>query len=92
MVAQLPQADGMQGVKCLNRIQSIVFPTAYGTNENMLVCAPTGAGKTNVAMMAVLRAIEQAGAKTAGCTFTHCSTLRWAWCRRTSSRLCTWRQ
>lgn len=27
----------------LNRIQSIVYPTAYGTNENMLVCAPTGA-------------------------------------------------
>ena len=47
-----------QGVKSLNRIQSIVFPTAYGTNENMLICAPTGAGKTNVAMMTVLKTIE----------------------------------
>jgi activating signal cointegrator complex subunit 3 len=49
----------LQGVKCLNRIQSIVFPTAYTTNENMLVCAPTGAGKTNVAMLTILRTIEQ---------------------------------
>ena len=22
----------------LNRIQSIVYPTAYGTNENLLIC------------------------------------------------------
>lgn len=29
--------------KTLNRLQSIVFPVAYNTNENMLVCAPTGA-------------------------------------------------
>ena len=29
--------------KSLNRVQSIVFPVAFGTNENMLVCAPTGA-------------------------------------------------
>lgn len=27
-----------QGYKSLNRIQSIVYPTAYGSNENMLVC------------------------------------------------------
>ncbi len=31
-------------MKNLNRIQSIVCDTAYRTNENMLVCAPTGAG------------------------------------------------
>ena len=31
-----------QGIKNLNRIQSVVFDTAYRTNENMLVCAPTG--------------------------------------------------
>eukprot|EP00118_Oscarella_pearsei_P012973 m.99165 g.99165 ORF g.99165 m.99165 type:complete len:2211 (+) comp37045_c0_seq2:40-6672(+) len=42
----------------LNRIQSIVYPAAYETNENLLVCAPTGAGKTNVAMMAVLRELR----------------------------------
>lgn len=27
-----------QGYTSLNRIQSIVYPTAYGTNENMLIC------------------------------------------------------
>jgi len=48
-----------RGVKKLNRLQSKVFPTAYGSSENMLVCAPTGAGKTNVAMLAVCREIGQ---------------------------------
>uniref|UniRef100_A0A8C5WDJ5 Activating signal cointegrator 1 complex subunit 3 n=1 Tax=Leptobrachium leishanense TaxID=445787 RepID=A0A8C5WDJ5_9ANUR len=48
-----------KGIKCLNRIQSIVFETAYNTNENMLICAPTGAGKTNIAMLTVLHEIRQ---------------------------------
>ncbi|XP_069462625.1 activating signal cointegrator 1 complex subunit 3 [Ambystoma mexicanum] len=48
-----------KGVKKLNRIQSIVFETAYNTNENMLICAPTGAGKTNIAMLTVLHEIRQ---------------------------------
>ena len=39
-------------------IQSRVFPTAYCSNENMLISAPTGAGKTNIAMLAVLREIN----------------------------------
>ncbi|KAF9646774.1 Sec63-domain-containing protein [Thelephora ganbajun] len=43
----------------LNRIQSIVFPTAFGSNENMLICAPTGAGKTDVAMLTILRVLDQ---------------------------------
>jgi hypothetical protein len=30
------------GYKTLNRIQSRIFRTAYTSNENMLVCAPTG--------------------------------------------------
>lgn len=34
-----------QNTKELNRIQSVVFPTAYHSNDNLLVCAPTGAGK-----------------------------------------------
>lgn len=32
------------GTKELNRIQSVVYPVAYHSNDNMLVCAPTGAG------------------------------------------------
>ncbi len=48
-----------EGMSHLNRIQSKVFPVGYKTSNNMLVCAPTGAGKTEVAMMTVLRQIEQ---------------------------------
>ncbi|KAM3873609.1 activating signal cointegrator 1 complex subunit 3 [Diretmus argenteus] len=48
-----------QGMKRLNRIQSMVFETAYNTNENLLICAPTGAGKTNIAMLTVLHEIRQ---------------------------------
>ena len=32
------------GTEKFNRIQSAVFNTAYNSSENMLVCAPTGAG------------------------------------------------
>nr|XP_017008983.2 activating signal cointegrator 1 complex subunit 3 [Drosophila takahashii] len=44
--------------KELNRIQSVVYPVAYHSNENMLVCAPTGAGKTNVAMLTIVHTIR----------------------------------
>lgn len=47
-----------KGTKELNRIQSIVYPTAYHSNENLLVCAPTGAGKTNVAMLTICHVIR----------------------------------
>lgn len=47
------------GIKSLNRIQSVVFDTAYNTNENLLICAPTGAGKTNVALLTILHTVRQ---------------------------------
>ncbi|XP_025995580.2 activating signal cointegrator 1 complex subunit 3 isoform X2 [Solenopsis invicta] len=47
------------GVTLLNNIQSIVFNVAYNTNENLLICAPTGAGKTNVAMLTVVHQLKQ---------------------------------
>ena len=53
-IAQL----AFKGTKALNRIQSIVFDAAYYTNENLLISAPTGAGKTNIAMLTVLREIK----------------------------------
>lgn len=48
-----------ENMKSLNRIQSIVFKTAYHTNENLLICAPTGAGKTNIALLTVVHQIKQ---------------------------------
>ena len=45
--------------RSLNRIQSRIFQTAFTSNQNLLVCAPTGAGKTNIAMVSVLREIGQ---------------------------------
>ncbi|XP_051152610.1 DExH-box ATP-dependent RNA helicase DExH14 isoform X2 [Andrographis paniculata] len=47
------------GYKTLNRIQSRIFQTTYYSNENILVCAPTGAGKTNIAMISILHEIKQ---------------------------------
>ena len=41
----------------LNRIQTKCFPSAFEDDGNMLICAPTGSGKTNVAMLAMLREI-----------------------------------
>ncbi|KAJ1555242.1 hypothetical protein HK405_002907, partial [Cladochytrium tenue] len=51
--------SAFKGYKSLNRVQSLVYPVAFETNENMLICAPTGAGKTDVAMLTVLRTISQ---------------------------------
>lgn len=55
---ELAQA-AFQGYKSLNRVQSRIFQATYNTNENILVCAPTGAGKTNIAMIAVLHEVKQ---------------------------------
>ncbi|KAI0022193.1 Sec63 Brl domain-containing protein [Xylariomycetidae sp. FL0641] len=41
--------------KSLNKIQSKCFPSAFEDDGNMLICAPTGSGKTNVAMLTILR-------------------------------------
>ncbi|KAF5318824.1 hypothetical protein D9619_010989 [Psilocybe cf. subviscida] len=43
----------------LNRVQSKLYPVAFGTDEPILLCAPTGAGKTNVAMLTILNEIAK---------------------------------
>ncbi|KAI8635282.1 Sec63 Brl domain-containing protein [Xylariaceae sp. FL1651] len=48
-----------KGYKALNRMQSLAYPVAYKSNENMLICAPTGAGKTDAAMLTILQTIGQ---------------------------------
>ncbi|KAL8953945.1 MAG: hypothetical protein Q9222_000232 [Ikaeria aurantiellina] len=62
-LVDVSQMDGLckrtfSGYKLLNRMQSLVYPVAYRSNENMLICAPTGAGKTDVALLAILNAIN----------------------------------
>jgi len=61
-LVEISEMDGLckrtfKGYKSLNRMQSLVYPVAYKTNENLLICAPTGAGKTDAAMLAILNAI-----------------------------------
>ena len=61
-LVEVPTLDGLcrgtfKGYQTLNRMQSLLFHVAYKTNENMLICAPTGAGKTDAAMLTILNAI-----------------------------------
>lgn len=51
--------DAFKGFKELNVIQSAVYEKALLGNENMLICAPTGAGKTNIALLTMLQIIGQ---------------------------------
>lgn len=57
--SQLPKwaQPGFGNSKELNRIQTKCYPTAFEDDGNMLICAPTGSGKTNVAMLTILREI-----------------------------------
>lgn len=63
-IAELPEwarpAFTSAGVQRLNLIQSAVYPIAFGVPEkNMLICAPTGAGKTNIAVLSILALMGQ---------------------------------
>ncbi|CAM9119339.1 unnamed protein product [Ectocarpus fasciculatus] len=55
-VTELPSwsQPAFTGVRSLNRIQSRMVEGAMNSGENLLLCAPTGAGKTNVALMCML--------------------------------------
>jgi len=58
-VADLPPwaRPAFAGMPSLNRIQSRVCDAALFGSDNLLLCAPTGAGKTNVAMLTILHQI-----------------------------------
>ena len=61
-LVEIAELDGLckgtfKGYENLNRMQSLVYPVAYRTSENMLICAPTGAGKTDAAMLTILNTI-----------------------------------
>ncbi|KAF1744996.1 hypothetical protein MXB_4405, partial [Myxobolus squamalis] len=42
----------------LNQVQSIIYKHAINSCENLLICAPTGAGKTYIALLTVLRELK----------------------------------
>lgn len=63
-LVEIESMDGLckrtfKGYKSLNRMQSLVYPVAYNTSENMLICAPTGAGKTDAAMLTILNTVAK---------------------------------
>ncbi|WEW59188.1 Putative steryl acetyl hydrolase mug81 [Emydomyces testavorans] len=63
-LVQISDMDGLcrgtfRSYKTLNRMQSLLYNVAYKTNENMLICAPTGAGKTDAAMLTILNTVAR---------------------------------
>jgi pre-mRNA-splicing helicase BRR2 len=60
-ISDLPEwaQPAFPGIKNLNRIQTKMMPAALEGSDNILLCAPTGAGKTNVALMCMLSLIGQ---------------------------------
>ncbi|KAK1444244.1 BRR2 [Babesia gibsoni] len=61
-ISHLPQWThaAFPGMESLNPVQSVICDIAFGHfEENMLVCAPTGAGKTNVAVLAMLSVLDR---------------------------------
>lgn len=61
-IKDLPEwaQPAFEGMSSLNAVQSKVCDTALHTANNMLLCAPTGAGKTNVAMLSILQVLGSA--------------------------------
>jgi len=58
-IADLPKYThpAFESFQSLNRIQSKLKEPALESDRNLLVCAPTGAGKTNVALLTMMREI-----------------------------------
>ncbi|EJW85261.1 U5 small nuclear ribonucleoprotein helicase [Wuchereria bancrofti] len=60
-ITDLPKyaQPAFEGFKTLNRVQSRLCDSALKSDEHLLLCAPTGAGKTNVALLCILREISK---------------------------------
>jgi pre-mRNA-splicing helicase BRR2 len=58
-ISDMPEwaRSAFDGMTQLNRVQSRVYDTALFKPDNILLCAPTGAGKTNVAVLTILQQI-----------------------------------
>lgn len=55
-IEEIPEwaRPAFKNMKHLNRVQSRLYEAALYGADNLLLCAPTGAGKTNVAMLTIL--------------------------------------
>lgn len=60
-ITELPKwtHNAFKGMDKLNRLQSKMYEPAFKNSENLLLCAPTGAGKTNVACLTMLNILSQ---------------------------------
>ncbi|TKR82799.1 hypothetical protein L596_016478 [Steinernema carpocapsae] len=60
-ISKLPEyaRPAFKGFATLNRIQSNLCEAALKSDENLLLCAPTGAGKTNVALLTILHEVSK---------------------------------
>ncbi|KAF0990898.1 hypothetical protein HZS_5841, partial [Henneguya salminicola] len=58
-IANLPEyaQTAFSGYQNLNRIQSKILDKALFSDENLLICAPTGSGKTNAALLCIMREV-----------------------------------
>ncbi|KAJ4702368.1 DExH-box ATP-dependent RNA helicase [Melia azedarach] len=56
-ISDMPEwaQPAFKGMTQLNRVQSRVYEAALFSADNILLCAPTGAGKTNVAVLTILQ-------------------------------------
>lgn len=56
-IDSLPQwaQPAFAGLEHLNLVQSTVYDSAFNSSQNMLLSAPTGCGKTNVALLCTLQ-------------------------------------
>ncbi len=60
VVKSLPKwAQRCFDFKFFNEIQSTVFDKSFNSDESLLITAPTGAGKTNIALVTILREINK---------------------------------
>ena len=60
-VMSATERRAFEGTEYLNPMQSTVFEAAFLSQENLLICAPTGAGKTNVAMLCIVAHLRDKG-------------------------------
>lgn len=52
-ITKLPEwsREAFPGTKTLNRVQSKLYPVAFGQDDPILLCAPTGAGKVSLIVL-----------------------------------------